>query len=351
MKKILLTICFYLLSFNLVSAADKFTTIAPQEPNQPWLEVLNKEWQKKLNAEIVIRYSPGARDIPGANKWQQEYQFDNNNIMMLHGGNAESFLLEDVKYDYKNYAPIGLQNLTIVVGKKDNQDVEKQTKFAYLAGTHPDAMAITMMICGPKKTMEDYLKCYNEKFVYINGLKGGEVGLTFARGESNVLRAPPPKWNLEWKDLPNSQFWFSHGYLDLKTGQVVKDHNYPGSFSDVYEKRWGVKPSGDFYDAYILLRNYRDVLQKTLWVRKDNPNIQKLRTTLQATINDPESSKVLKEKIGDYPWLIGDDVTKAFEILKKQTTEKSLKNLVWWHENAFKQKVIYKEHLVSKVNK
>ena len=348
MKRLLLIIMtYFLVNVSFASAKDKFTTIAPQNPNQPWLEVVNREWTKKLDAELVIKYHPGAKDIPGANAWEKEYQHDPKNIMLLHGGNAESYLLDEIEYDYKNYAYVGLQNLSQVVGKKKDSDPEKGVKIAYSSGSNPSVMSIVMMVCGPKATLDEYLKCYNEKFTYVTGLNNAEIALSFARGETNVTRNPPPKWNLEISQLPGAEFWYSHGILDLKTGKIIKDPNYPVTFEDAFEKRWGKKPSGDFYDAYLLLRNHRDVFQRVLAVKKDNPNLPKLRSTLQATINDAESGKVFKEKLGDYPWHTGDEVMKLFEILKKQTTDKNLKTLVWWHENAFKQKVVYKPQLAK----
>lgn len=349
MKRLLLIILtYFLVNVSFSSAKDKFTTIAPQHPNQGWLEVVNREWSKKLDADIVIKYHPGAKDIPGANAWEKEYQHDHKNIMLLHGGNAESFLLDEIEYNYDNYAYIGLQNLTQVVYKKSDQDVEKGVKMAYISGTNPSAMSVVMMICGPKATLNDYLKCYNEKFIYVTGLNNAEIDMSFARGETNVGRTPPPGWYGGRKDLPGAQLWYSHGILDLKTGKIVKDTNFPVTFEEAYEKKWGQKPSGDFYDAYVLLRNYRDVFQRVLAVKKDNVHLPKLRSTLLATINDPESGKVFKEKLGDYPWHTGDEVLKLLGILKSQTTDKNLKTLVWWHEQAFKQKVVYKPELAKK---
>ena len=71
--------------------------------------------------------------------------------------------------------------------------------------------------------------------------------------------------------------------------QTKFDHFPTILFTDVYARRWGNVPSGDFYEAYLLVKNYRDVLQKSLWVDKNNPNKVKLENALRAMVTAPSA--------------------------------------------------------------
>lgn len=349
MKKIL---GIALLAFCGIAQAD-YKFIIPQEPGggtSVWGSIVARELEKKLGEKIILEHIPGARDIPGANKFQNELRFDPKAIMVAHGGNAESFLLEKVDYKYGDWEPIGLMNLSIVVGHRKDSDVYKQVKFAAGSGNNPDAMAITMLICGPQNDMNAYLKCYNEKFKFVNGMKANERRLAYQRGELNAQRETPSAYIKYLEPMPENQLWFSNGILDLKTGKVINDPNFPaaGSFHEAFKKKWGVEPSGDLYNAYLLVKQYRDVLQKSLWVNKGNPNADKLRKALAEMLADKESVAAIEKDAGAYPWIVGKDVNTAMAALEKLTTQKSLQDLVWWSQKAFGVEAFYKDELVKK---
>lgn len=342
-KKLLLLLC--VVSTN---AFADYRLIVPQEPGggtSVWATIVAREWEKKLGEKIVIEHIPGARDIPGTNKFHNELRFDPKTIMVAHGGNAESYLIENVDYKYSAWAPIGAMNLTIVVGKRKDADVYKQVKFAAGSGNNPDAMAITMLICGPQPSMDAYLTCYNEKFKFVKGMKANERRLAYMRGELNVQRETPSAYIKYLEPMKENELWFSHGIMNLKTGKIMKDPNFPtaGSFQEVYKKKWGVEPSGDLYNSYLLAKQYRDVLQKSLWVDKQNLNIEKLRSSLQSMISDPVSLAAIEKDTGTYPWMIGNEVNLALKELDRLTTKKALKDLVVWSSKAFGVEAYYKE--------
>ena len=348
MKKLLASL---LVAVAGIAHAD-YKLIVPQEPGggtSVWASIVAKEWEKKLGEKIILEHIPGARDIPGTNKFHNDLRFDPKTIMVAHGGNAESFLIEKVDYNYFDWAPIGFMNLSIVVGHRKDSDPYKEVRFAAGSGNNPDAMAIVMLICGPKKTTEEYKVCYKEKFKFVNGMKANERRLAYMRGELNVQRETPAAYNKFLAPMKENELGFSHGILDIKTGKVMKDLNYPtaGSFQEVYKKKWGVEPSGDLYNAYLLVKQYRDVLQKSLWVDKKNPNVEKLRSSLQAMLNDPESVAAIEKDAGKYPWIVGKDVTKAMDQLDDHTTKKALKDLVVWSSTVFGVEAVYKENIAK----
>lgn len=340
-----------LLGLSLPAMAD-YTLIVPQKPGggtSVWATIIGRELEKKLGEPIIVQHIPGAKDIPGANKFQKELRFDPKTIMVSHGGNAESYLYDKVEYTYKDWAPIGAMNLDIIVGRHTDLDLSSGVKFAAGSGMNPDVMAITLLVCGPLADIPAYVECFNKNITYVTNMDGGERRMAYQRGELNVTRDTTSAYKKYVEPLKDfNTTWFAHGVLDLETGQIAADPNYPdATFSDVYKAKWGEAPSGDLYDAYVLVKNYRDVLQKALWVDKDNPNIEKLRAALTEMLADPESVKAIQADAGNYEWFVGEDVNKALAVLEKQTTEKNLRNLVSFVQSALKNEAVYKEHLVQ----
>jgi len=329
------------LLFATAASAD-YTMIVPQKVGggtDVWARIVAKELEQKLGERIVIRNIPGINDVPGFNEFHNKLRKDPKTIMVAHGGNAESFLTQKVDYNYFEYEPIGLMNLTIVVGKRNDVDLTKGIKFAAGSGMNPDVMAITLLMCEPGKTMQDYLQCYRDKITYVKGMGGGERRMAYLRGELNVTRESTAAYFKHSRKVPQNQDWFSHGVLDITSGQVKGDSNFESiSFQEVYEKKWGKKPSGEFYDAYLLVKMYRDALQKSLWMDKGNTNAQKVSSALQAVVDDKEALDRIYQKTGKYEWIIGKDVDKVTAALQKLTTPKALENLLWFLSNGVGQK-------------
>lgn len=341
------------------SAWADYKFIVPQEPGagtSVWASIIAKHLEKYLGEKIVIQHIPGARDIPGFNKFHDELRRDPKTIMISHGGNAESFLGERVNYNYRDYEPIGGMNLSIVTGYRSNFDPyakDAKVRFSAGSGNNPDIMAFTLLLCGELPTLEAYRKCYNERFIFVKGMKAPERRLAFMRGELNTTRETTAAFIKHVQpmiDKGEAKLWFSHGVMDLKTGKVKADKNYPtaGSFQEVYKQKWGKEPRGPLYDAYILVKQYRDVLQKAMWVDKGNPNALKIKGALVAMINDPEAQREIIRDSGDYEWLVGQELSQAVDILQKLTTEKALKDFVWWQKEALGVDAVYKPELVKK---
>ena len=148
-----------------------YKLIVPQEPGlgtDVWARIVAREWGKKLGEKIIVENIPGANDVPGFNKFHNSLRKDPKTIMVAHGGNAESYLYQKVDYDYKYYDPIGLQNLTIMVGRRnDTNPYADKVKFGAASGTNPDVLAMIMLICGPGKSLQEYGTCYKEKVKYV----------------------------------------------------------------------------------------------------------------------------------------------------------------------------------------
>lgn len=342
------------LSLVATSAMAEYRMIVPQGPGQGtsiWAGIVAKHLEKHLGEKIVIQHIPGAKDIPGFNEFHNKLRNDDKVIMVSHGGNGVSYLVDKIDYDYKHYDSIGMQNLNIIIGRKADMNVLKdRIKLAGGSGLEPDGMAIAMLVCGNLPKKEDYFNCWGKHVTWVNGISGPERRLAFERGELNTTRETTASWFKFYANLPGNKLWYHHGVMDLATGKQKDDPNFPPgyTFENVFKQLHGVEPKGEFYEAYALVRNFRDVLQKALWVNKGNPNTEKLRAALRKMLADPEALAALEADTGKYDWIVGEDGNKVVDRLRKNITAEKLQTLVYWHDNAYKFKSVYKPELIIK---
>ena len=344
MRKLLLGLVFAM--FTSVAYAD-YTMVVPQKPGggtSVWAEIVAKELEKYLGENINIKHIPGARDIPGFNKWHNEMRDDDKVIMVSHGGNGVAFLQEEVDYDYRQYESIGLMNLNIIAGKRIGEDMTNPS-FAAGSGQTPEAYAMTMLICGPDKNMDEYISCFKENVKWIKGMGGSERRLAFKRGELTGTRENPAAYKKHVEPDENAVIWFHHGILQAD-GSHADDPNYPGyQFEILFEELWGKKPSGDFYDAYKLVKSFRDGMQKALWVNKGNPNAVKLQNALTAMSNNADSRAIIEKKVGKYEWKIGKAGNDHRDTLMTFVTVEALRDLVKFNTKALGLKSVFKVEL------
>jgi hypothetical protein len=327
-----------------------YTFVVPQKPGggtTVWTEIVAKELEPFLGEKINIKTIPGARDIPGFNEFHNNLRFDDKTVMVSHGGNGVSFLQEEVDYDYRDYESVGLMNLNIIAGKSKGDTMDKP-RFAAGSGMVPEAFAFTMLTCGPRRTVIDYVACFNENVTWVKGMSTAERRLAFKRGELNGTRENPAAYKKHVEADNNAELWFHHGILQAD-GSHADDPNYPGyQFEELYYKRWGQKPSGDFYNAYKLVKSFRDGMQKALWVNKGNPNKQKLIDALTAMSKDPKAIKNIQKKVGKYEWKIGADGDAQRDTLMTFVTPTAMNTLVTFNKEALGLASVLKVELASK---
>jgi hypothetical protein len=333
------------------SALADITMIVPQKPGagtSVWAQIIAVELQKHLpNDTLTVRHIPGARSIPGFNDFHNELQYDDDVIMVSSGSNALSFLMEPAaEYNYADYESIGLMNLNIVTGRLKDADMTN-IKFHSYGGRQPEAMAMAMLLCGPAG---DPVQCFKDNVDWIPGFTQSEGRLAFKRGDLNVTRENPAAFKKHIQatvDSGRAEVWFTHGILQAD-GSHADDPNYPGKqFEILYKEIWGKEPCGDFYDAYVLAKSFRDGLQKAIWIRKGNPNRDRIIQAMNAMINDPESVAAIQAKVGNYDWIIGDDGNAHRDTLMSFITEDALKTLVDFTVNSLNLDAVYKEDLLN----
>ena len=329
------------------------TFVVPQKPGSGttvWTEIVAKQLEPFLGEKIKIKLIPGARDIPGFNKWHNELRFEDDHFMVSHGGNGVSFLQENVDYDYSQYESIGLMNLNIIAAIRNDAD-ENKPSFSAGSGMVPEAFAMTMLICGPDKSVDEYVACFKENVTWVSGMKGSERRLAFKRGELAGTRENPAAFKKHAQpviDAGDARLWFHHGILDAANASHSDDPNYPGFQMEIlFEEKWGVAPSGDFYDAYVLVKSFRDGLQKAIWANKGNPNSARLQDALRRMAADPTAMAAIAKKVGNYDWLIGAEGDQQRDTLMTFITEDALRNLVKFNQEALGLNSVYKSNLVE----
>ena len=105
----ILKIAMAVLMLSTFTAKADYTLIVPQEPGKGtsvWASIIAKNLSKFLDEPVVIRHIPGARDIPGFNEFHNKLRNNDKTIMVAHGGNGVSFLLDKVDYNYFDYEKI-----------------------------------------------------------------------------------------------------------------------------------------------------------------------------------------------------------------------------------------------------
>ena len=350
MRKLLMSLAM-VLGMTSTASAD-YTFVVPQKPGggtTVWTEIVAKELAPFLGEKIIIKTIPGARDIPGFNKFHNDLQKDDKTVMVSHGGNGVSFLQENVDYNYADYTSIGLMNLNIISGIRKDYKSGDKISFAAGSGMVPEAFAMTMLLCGPDLTMDQYAECFKKNVTWVSGMSGGERRLAFKRGELNGTRENPAAYKKHVASNPDAKVWFTHGILDANSASHTDDPNYPNmQFEILFKNKYGVAPSGEFYDAYKLVKSFRDGMQKAIWVRKDNPNAQKLQDALTAMSKDATAIANIQKKVGKYEWKIGVDGNRQRDVLMTFITKDALRNLVKFNTEALGLKSVYKENLIAR---
>lgn len=334
------------------TALADYNLIVPQKPSggtSVWAQIVVAEWEKHLGEKINLIYKPGARDQLGPNEFQNKLRFDDKTILVSHGGNGISYLVEPVDYNYLDWESIGQMNLNIIVGARNKADTKNgPIQFPSGSGMTPEIMAITLLLGGPNA---DYAKVFEEKIIWVKGMSGSERRLAFRRGDLNATRENPAAYKKHV--LPviaegDAYTWFHHGLLNVQTGNHEEDPNFTEpTFEALYEKMHGVAPSGDFYDAYKLVKSWRDALQKAFWVNAGNPNKDKLVAALDKMIQDPESVAAIEKKVGKYEWRTGAEGDAAVKTLKSFITPDALKTLVDFGKNQLGFNSVYKAELTE----
>ncbi|MBD3380015.1 MAG: hypothetical protein GF408_06110 [Candidatus Omnitrophica bacterium] len=344
--KVLLTVVLMLLALTAPARAD-YTLIVPQEPGggtSIWATVVASELEKKLGERVIIRHIPGARDQIGFDKFHNRLRFDEKTIMVSHGGNAVSFLQEKVDYNYADYSPVAIMNNNIIVSRREDLDWrEEKIIFPERSGTVPESMALALLVGGP-----DAWDNWSQRVVYVKRMDTPECRMAFRRGEINVTRENPAAHKKHVEPVPGAVPFFHHGLFDPESGKFDRDPNFPEvpTLEELYSETWGAYPEGRLYEAYKMVKAWRDGVQKALWVNRGNPDLERLRSAVRAMLDDPEAMERIHAKLGSYPWHVGGEAENYMNALYPLITEEAMETLVEFNRDALNLDSFYNEKLI-----
>ena len=342
------------LIFGMLSSANaEYRIIQTDKPGgggSVWTSTVLRQLNKFMDEPIVMEHIPGARNIPGANKFQKEYRFDNKYLLTTVGSNSTNLLMEKTDYNFADWDAIGGQNLDMIVGRSVKFDGSQKLVWGNTAGL-VDSTGMALMICGNLENMDAYLKCWNEKAKYVSGVSSADQKLSFLRGEFNVTRDSPAAWNKNYSKNTDVTIWYSNGIWDSKNAKQIPNPNFNDKhfFVNVFKDKWGVEPKGEMYDVYSLLIPANNAMQKVIWVNKGNPNTKKIREAFKRMLADKESMAQLDKDLGgSYGWFVGDEMNKVYNQVFSNVTEVQLKNITKWYTNALKADSLYKPEMITK---
>jgi hypothetical protein len=316
MKKIILTISLLFLITSVY--AESFTYLIPGKPAggmAKWATIFAKEWSKELEKEghsIILRHITGQRGRKGFVTWYKKHSKDNTVIVQTNGYNT--FLMSK---KWKGFDPrihgqtIGGQLQGTFAFKKTNVTPGVDNVAIIM---HPnafvDAMGHILLMCG-NNSLKISIKCAKSNTRWVSGFTTGEARKAFLVDELQVMRDGYFHANKTYKKQIKkgiAEIWYTHGTLD-NDGNIIPDPNAKPDlwFDNKFKEKWNEPPAGKFYDAYSMLLKLRAGLGKTIFTKKDNPHYDMLVRTMQATVNNKSSKKVLDKRLGTYDWHFGTD--------------------------------------------
>lgn len=334
MKTIIALVAFL---FSLSLSAD---TIEVQYPSQPgpqgttlWGDTTIAEINKYTDHVLVPRFVSGAR---GKKSLKSYSKTDKTTFLVTHGGNGESFLMEDVgDFNYADYTPVVIMNSSMWISKVTNRNGPMTFPLDGGSGFGPDWISVGMMECGPARsnTVDSFLSCVNEKMRLIGGFKkGGARRKAFnnelLQGSRDTMASALGASERQYA-AGTHEVWYSHGIVSAKNGKEPDPNNEPSraTFETAYELLHGVQPSGPVYDAYLLNQAYRDGLQKTIFTHKDNPYLDDIRVAVKKMLANEESVAKLQDRLGLYPWIEGQEAQDHVAYITTLKTPSALKDL------------------------
>ena len=339
MKKIKLITLALVSSVSFTLAANA-ATIEVQYPSKPgaqgttlWGDTTVKELQKYTEHTLVPRFKSGARGKISLKSYSKS---DKSTLLITHGGNGESFLMEDVgDFDYAKYDAMVIMNSSMWISKVTNRKGIMTFPLDGGSGFGPDWLSVGMMECGPKRTttVDNFLSCVNTEMKLIGGFKKGGMRRKAFNDEllqgSRDTMASALSASKRQYDAGTHEVWYSHGIVS-KDGKVGDPNNEKGkqTFEEAYNIQHGVMPSGPVYNAYVLNQAYRDGIQKAMFTHKDNPYKDDISKAVSKMLANPESVAKLQSRLGLYPWLNTNDSQDHANYITSIKTDTNSKDLL-----------------------
>jgi tripartite-type tricarboxylate transporter receptor subunit TctC len=312
---------------------------APGGGSDVYIRALQPFLEKHLPGKptIVVLNIPGARSIPGANRFQERANPDGTHAIVVSATTVGSFVFERsrVKFELDKWVPVLLSPQGVVVyttpalGLSGAKEISKLKGKGLVFGGQSAAG-------GEARTVLSF-ELLGLKPKYVWGMNRGPVRLAFERNELNINYDSMPGYLGAASQLVKAGKavpLYSLGITDSK-GTLVRDPNVPDlpHFGEAYELMHGKKPSGPGHDAWQSVNKMMTMLNKGIFLPAGTPKpiVDAWVTAVTNILKDPDFEKQASQIIEGYPQFIGEA---AKPIIKDAT---SLKPEAWaWLKNYYK---------------
>lgn len=284
-----------------------------------WADVVAAELEKYLGERVIVENIKGGKGNVGLETFANKYKNDPKTILLAHGGNANAWLIQNVKWSFKDWEPVMVQpyNITTTIAS-DFDWQNKKLDLADCSGCVPETLGWAL------------LKGW-ENINFVRKMSAGDAKTAWLRGDFKYIREPASrhiKNTVPMVDDGKAVRLFNHGMFTPSAG-FVQDPNWPDTpmVTDLYKETFGKDPSGDVYEAYILSAVWRDGLQKGLFMHP-GANSKEVIDAFEAMMANEESKAYLISKLGDYPMYFGENSNIIMDSLYSYVTKERLGLLV-----------------------
>ncbi|MBX3649909.1 MAG: hypothetical protein KF771_00880 [Burkholderiales bacterium] len=312
---------------------------APGGGSDVYIRALQPFLEKHLpgNPSIIVLNVPGARSIPGANRFQERAVPDGTHAVVISATTVGSFVFERsrVKFDLDKWIPVVLSPQGAVVYSTPALGLSSPKDIAKLKGK-PLVFGGQAASSGEARTVISF-ELLGLKPKYVWGMNRGPVRLAFERNELNINYDSMPGYQGAASKLVKAGKavpLYTMGITDAK-GTLIRDPNAPElpHVGEAYELMFGKKPSGPAFDAWQSVNKMMTMLNKGIFLPAGTPGpiVETWRTAMANILKDPEFEKVAGQIIEGYPQFIGEA---ARPIIKDATSFKP--EAAAWLRNYFK---------------
>lgn len=331
LKKLFLSL-FFIAGFAISSANANIKIIVPSDVGTGtsiWASHISKVLTEKLGEPVILVHIGAAKGRVAIEKFNNEYKNDPDVIMLVHGGNANQWLITDVGYDFRDWNPLLIQPYNVITTIRFNDLLDsvfgtrQKINIADCSGCIPETLAWAQLFGWDKLNI-------------IKKMSPGVAKKAWLDGELFYIREPVSRHLKNTDHLVNTDTnvvrFFNHGLLTVENGQFTYglDRNFSETlFEEIYLFLNGEDATtNEMYNAYFLAKAWRDGLQKGLFVHPDNPNYERLVSVIAEVLNDENAMAYLNEKLGEYPIYTGSEADKVMSYLYSLVNEKDLRELV-----------------------
>ena len=105
----------------------------------------------------------------------------------------------------------------------------------------PQAFAMTLLMCGPDVSMDEYIDCFSENVTWVSGMSGGERLLHLSVANLTA-QEKIPAYKKHVASNKDAEVWFSRIPVMQQQAHTVMIPPSRKQFEIPFEEKYGVAP-------------------------------------------------------------------------------------------------------------